>query len=99
MIFCAVPAISRVEPAIGSEPVSSQIGQSASGSGVHIVCADGERAGAFASRKHATVNGVVPLAATAIKTSLGRPCSRTAEFLIGLIPAPDRLQMPGHHQP
>ena len=69
---CAVPAFMRVEPAIGSGPVSSQIAQSASSRigvprllAIPIVSAPRR----FASRRHASVNGVVPLAATAIATS------------------------------
>ena len=72
-IFCAVPAFIRVEPATTSSPVSIRIG-----------CVETARIGApalfetpivsaprvVASTKAATVNGVVPLAATPMTTSL-----------------------------
>ena len=70
---CAVPAFMRVEPAIGSAPVSSQIGWSASSSiGVFGLLAMPTVSAPrdAASRRQASVNGVVPLAATAISASL-----------------------------
>ena len=72
--FCAVPAFIRVEPAINSRPVSTKIGNFADASNTvpgllatPIVTAPKEPACCSA----ATVNGVVPLAATAITTSCG----------------------------
>ena len=64
---CAVPAFIRVEPAIGSGPVSSQIGQSAScriGVSRLLAMPIVSAPRCLASRRQASVNGVVPLAAT-----------------------------------
>ena len=71
-IFCAVPAFSRVEPAIGSAPVSTRIGCAASASSVVsglLATATVSAPRAAASCSTAQVNGVRPLAATPIATS------------------------------
>ena len=69
---CAVPAFMRVEPAIGSGPVSRKTGESASSRiGVPRLLAMPmvERAArAWPRAGRPRVNGVVPLAATAIST-------------------------------
>ena len=72
--FCAVPAFIRVDPAMSSRPVSMRIGNFADASSAvpgllatPIVTAPEELARCCA----ATVNGVVPLAATEITTSCG----------------------------
>ncbi len=71
-IRCAVPAFICVEPAMGSAAVSRKIAWSASFRiGVPRLLAmpmvNAPRR--FASRRQARVNGVVPLAATAISAS------------------------------
>ena len=74
MIFAAVPAFIRVDPAISSRPVSINTGHFADVSSaapgllaMPIVTAPD----APACCNAATVNGVVPLAETAITTSRG----------------------------
>ncbi len=73
-IFCAVPAFMRVEPAGASGPVSTRIGCSLADRSFEpellatpIVSAPRMRASVIA----ATVNGVLPLAARPMTTSLG----------------------------
>ncbi len=105
---CAVPAFMRVEPAIGSAPVSSKIGCSASSRiGVPRLLAmpmvSAPRR--LASRRQASVNGVVPLAATAISTS-SAPMrmaldqrGRVADLVLGAFHRPhQRLLAAGHQQ-
>ena len=74
MIFCAVPAFMRVEPAITSSPVSARIGwEQASRIGasglLEMPMVWAPRAAA--SLRAAMVKGVRPLAATPITTSSG----------------------------
>ena len=93
MTFCAVPAFIRVEPAISSRPVSTNIGNFAVFSSAvpglfatPIVTAPEEPACCNA----ATVNGVVPLAETAITTS----CSVSRAALTCCIASPTSSSAP-----
>src|SRR5690349_16715730 len=94
----AVPAFIRVDPALGSGPVSSHIGCSASAkSGVSrlLAIAIVSAPRCLASCRQAKVNGVVPLAATAINTSRASiawcPTSRIASSISSSAPS-DGLQ-------
>ena len=81
--FCAVPAFIRVEPAISSRPVSTSTGYFADvSSAVPGLLATPMVTTPYvpACCSAATVNGVVPLAATAITTSCGE--SRTSSICL-----------------